>query len=34
VRLFEQFGEAPLQLEQLDVIEADGVTHLTYRVVK
>ena len=34
VRLFEQFGDTPLQLEQLNVIEADGVTHLTYRVIK
>lgn len=34
VRLFEQLGVAPTQLEQLDVIVGQGVTHLTYRVIK
>lgn len=34
VRLFEHLGVAPTQLEQLDVIVGQGVTHLTYRVIK
>jgi len=34
VRLFEHFGNAPVELEQLNVIEGHGVTHLRYRVVK
>jgi len=34
VRLFEQFGAEPVELEQLAVIEGTGVAHLQYRVVK
>lgn len=34
VRLFEYFGAAPVELEQLAVIQGQGVTHLSYRVVK
>jgi dihydrofolate reductase len=34
VRLFEHFGNAPVELEQLAVIEGDGVTHLKYRIIK
>jgi len=33
-RLFEGLGEAGLTLEQVRAIEAPGVTHLGYRVVK
>jgi dihydrofolate reductase len=31
-RLFENLGAVPVQLEQLRVIEAPGVTHLKYRM--
>jgi dihydrofolate reductase len=34
VRLFEHFGETPLELEKLRAIDAPGVTHLGFRVVK
>ena len=34
VRLFDQLGASPPALELLHVIEAPGVTHLRYRVVK
>lgn len=34
VRLFEQIGSAPVDLEILHVIEAPGVVHLAYREVK
>ena len=34
VRLFEHLGSTPIELESTRVIEAPGVTHLTYRVVK
>lgn len=34
VRLFEHFGDVPPKLEQVNVIEGQGVTHLQYRVVK
>ena len=34
VRLFEHLGTEPIQLERTRVIEAPGVTHLTFRVVK
>lgn len=34
VRLFEHLGSAPIELERTRVIEASGVTHLTFRVVK
>lgn len=32
VRLFDHLGSEPIALEQLRVIESDGVTHLRYRV--
>ena len=34
VRLFEHLGTEPIELERTRVIEAPGVTHLTFRVVK
>lgn len=34
IRLFEQLGIEPVELESTQVIEAPGVTHLTFRVVK
>ncbi len=34
VRLFEHLGTAPVDLEGPRVVEAPGVTHLTFRVVK
>jgi dihydrofolate reductase len=34
VRLFEHLGTGPIDLERTEVIEAPGVTHLTFRVVK
>jgi dihydrofolate reductase len=34
VRLFEQLGIEPIDLETTRVIEAPGVTHLRFRVVK
>ncbi len=34
VRLFEHLGSTPIGLESTRVIEAPGVTHLTFRVVK
>lgn len=34
VRLFEHLGTGPIDLERTRVIEAPGVTHLTFRVVK
>ena len=34
VRLFQHLGIAPIELESTRVIEAPGVTHLTFRVVK
>lgn len=34
VRLFDNLGITPLELEQLAVVEGLGVTHLRYRVVK
>jgi dihydrofolate reductase len=33
-RLFEDLGDAEVQLEQVRAVEAPGVTHLKYRVVK
>ena len=33
VRLFDRLG-GPVELEQIEVVEGTGVTHLTYRVVK
>ena len=32
-RLFDDLGDAKVQLEQVRVVEAPGVAHLTYRVV-
>lgn len=34
VRLFEQIGLGPMDLEPLAVVEGVGVTHLRYRVIK
>lgn len=34
VRLFERLGITPVQLEQLAVIQGQGVTHLKYRIIK
>ncbi len=34
VRLFEHLGTTPIELERTRVIEAPGVTHLTFRIVK
>ena len=34
VRLFEHLGSTPIELESTRVVEAPGVTHLTFRVVK
>jgi dihydrofolate reductase len=33
-RLFDHLGVAPVELERTKVVEAPGVTHLTFRVVK
>jgi dihydrofolate reductase len=33
VRLFEHLGAGPIELERTSVVEAPGVTHLTFRVV-
>ena len=34
VRLFDHLGPDPIVLEQIRVIESEGVTHLRYRVVR
>lgn len=34
VRLFDHLGAEPVELEAIRVVEAPGVTHLRYRVVK
>jgi hypothetical protein len=34
VRLFDHLGTGSIELERTQVIEAPGVTHLTFRVVK
>ncbi|MEZ4732981.1 MAG: hypothetical protein R3E79_38280 [Caldilineaceae bacterium] len=34
IRLFDQLGPNPIDLEIMDVIEGTGVTHLRYRVIK
>ena len=34
VRLFEDLGDEPIELEKTRVVEASGVTHLHFRVVK
>ena len=34
VRFFDHLGEGPIELERTRVIEAPGVTHLRFRVLK
>jgi dihydrofolate reductase len=34
VRLFDHLGNEPIELERTQVVEAPGVTHLAFRVVK
>ena len=34
IRLFEHLGNGPIELERTRVIDAPGVTHLTFRVLK
>ena len=34
IRLFDQLGPEPIDLEQLGVVEGEGVTHLHFRVIK
>ena len=34
VRLFDNLGDEPIDLEQIGVIESEGLTHLRYRVVR
>jgi dihydrofolate reductase len=34
VRLFDNLGPEPIELESTGVVEAPGVTHLQFRVVK
>jgi dihydrofolate reductase len=34
VRLFDHLGTEPIELEQTRVVEAPGVTHLRFRVIK
>ena len=34
VRLFDNLGPEHIELEKIEVMEAPGVTHMTYRVVK
>lgn len=34
VRLFENLGKAPVELEVINVVEVPGVTHLSYRIVR
>ena len=34
VRLFDQLKTAPIEMERISVVEAPGVTHLGFRVVK
>ena len=34
VRLFDHLGTEPIELERTRVVEAPGVTHLIYRIVK
>jgi dihydrofolate reductase len=34
VRLFDHLGGEPIALEQIRVLESDGVTHLRYRVLR
>jgi dihydrofolate reductase len=34
VRLFDDFGDEPIRLEQTRVVEGPGIAHVLYRVVK
>jgi hypothetical protein len=34
IRLFDQLGTQPIELERTEVIESRGVTHLRFRVVR
>jgi hypothetical protein len=34
IRLFDHLGTAPVELENTRVIQAPGVTHLQFRVVR
>ena len=34
VRLFDHLGAGPIELERTEVVEAPGVTHLTFRILK
>jgi dihydrofolate reductase len=34
VRMFENLGNVPIELEPLQMVEGDGVTHLGYRIIK
>ena len=34
VRLFDNLGEKPIALEQVRVIESEGVTHIRYKVIR
>jgi dihydrofolate reductase len=34
IRLFDHLGTQPIELERIRVVEAKGVTHLSFRVVK
>ena len=34
IRLFDQLGTEPIELESIGVVEGTGVTHLSFRVVK
>jgi dihydrofolate reductase len=34
VRLFDNLGPKPVDLQQVSVIPSEGVTHVTYRIVK
>ena len=34
IRLFDQLGGEPIELERMGVVEGTGVTHLGFRVVK
>jgi dihydrofolate reductase len=34
IRLFDRLGTQPIELERTEVIEAPGVTHFRFRIVK
>jgi len=34
VRLLDHLGDDPVELERLEIVDAPGVTHLRYRVVR